>query len=302
MLYIAIYEESVGNPMVNNLCNQIIRCGEDLEKCISDLELLQETIKSAKNKRTLIKHTSEIFMQYLFAQVYFDLQVNKVMYKYLDKTKSLGIFVSSLMAEVGTDNKVSAFYSMLNIVLSYLKRYHLDVPGSGELISKEAVESIMSLSVAKDLSCLLVTKRPILILNVDCTCEYNSTSLPYLNIITNSRTNPLNGEGNNVDYVFMHELGHLFHAYLVNTQFVAPEGFDAVIANAFGNDINNLSKEDIPEVFADCFSIACASGTPYEKTNPFMQIFQRDHCEYITTYIKNLIQKEMMRLEGFMQM
>lgn len=284
---------------INELCFHIINCGSNLNGCINYLEELKRTIKESKNKRTLIKCASEEFAQFMVANIYYDSifkQGKKKNFKYVNANDSIGAYVSSLMAQVGPENKISSFNTMIDTVLTHLKGYEADIPESGELISRQMVESILELPLAKDTVSLLANDRVVAILNIDYTCQFNSTCLPHIKVIINSRSNPLNGDENYQDYVFMHELGHLFHVYLTGDFSEVPESFGNVIKEAFGNDIKNISKEDLREVFADCFAIACAYGTSFEKSNPFIQMFRREDSEYIANYMKNLIEEEMRKI------
>ncbi len=284
---------------INELCFQIMHSGSNLEECINNLEELKRTVKGAKNKRTLIKYVSENFIQ-LMTNIYFGSRFQlgeNDNFKYINQNESIGVYVSSLMVQVGQDNKVSSFNKMIDAVLTHLKGYEVNIPQSGELISREMVETILELPFAQKTIFLLSRKRPVFILNFDYTSEFNSTCFPHINVIINSRANPLNGSQNNSDYVFMHELGHLFHVYLIGNFNEVPGSFSNVIKDAFGNDIKNISEDDLREVFADCFAIACAYETQFEKTNPFIQMFRREDSEYIANYMKNLIEEEIKNIK-----
>jgi len=285
---------------VIKLCREIIEKSFNLDEYINKLEELKKMVKEAKNKTTLIKATSDYFSQFMFARFYSDSLFMKkneeVNYKYIASDQSIGVFICVLMAQVGRDNKISSFNIMIDAVLGYLKDYNANVAKSGELVSKDIVESILNLPVAKDAIFLLSRKKPVLILNINHTCKFNSTSLPHLGVIVNSRSNPLNGD-NNPDYVFMHEMGHLVHVYLTGDLTEPPKSFCDVIKNAFRNNINDIPKEALLEIFADCFAIGCAFGTQYEQSNPFCQLFDEKDIEYIAGYIKTLIKGEISMIE-----
>jgi len=288
--------------IVKELCNEIIERCFDIDKCIDSLEELKNLVKNAENKKKLIKEASETFNQFLlmrFSTFLTQSEGRHKNYKYISPDESIGVLVSSLMARVGQD--VSYFSIMVDAVLLQLKGYVSSYPGCGELISEETVDSIMNLPVAMGTSLLLSRKGFIKILNLDYMCNYSSAPLSYMGmvldlrsmgIIINSRSNPQSGNKNYPDYLFMHELGHLFNMYLSKGTNEIPSSFKAVINNAFEKEKRNIPLGSLSEVFADCFTIACANKTKYEKTNPFIPLFKHKNCECIATYMIALVEKE----------
>ena len=271
----------------------------DIALYIEDLENLKRLINSEKNSVPLIKDTVLTFSQHLMARGYGGgllFNQKRENYKYISVDESPLIYISQFLAHSKINKKT--FNKMIDIPLEHFQSYRKDVEGSGDLIHPEAVDSILNLPTMKSSLTFISQNSTILILNFNYTEVKNSVAFPYLGMIINSRYNPNNEEDSAPEYIFMHEMGHLFHHYFVPGCESVPDSFGDVIKYAFRNDIQTLSKETLQEMYADCFSIACSYGTLYEDTNPFFKLFRREDCAYITNYFYTLINNELEKLDN----
>lgn len=82
------------------------------------------------------------------------------------------------------------------------------------------------------------------------------------------------------------ELGHAFQYYSIGDVDTVPDSFMEVYNQMF------TPSQNLPEIFADCFSVAAMYGTPYAKENPFCQIFAVQHQELLVEYFKNEFSEE----------
>jgi len=88
--------------------------------------------------------------------------------------------------------------------------------------------------------------------------------------------------------VLLHELGHVLHMRLTRSLDTPPSGFIKLQQKIFSKG-GELSNYLLSELFADCFAIAAAFGSPLEKYDPYVMMLDVDKG-IITAYIISLIQ------------
>lgn len=113
-------------------------------------------------------------------------------------------------------------------------------------------------------------------------CQKNAIFAPGLNYIFMFRVTP--STENFPSYIFLHELGHAFHYHSTGDIDVVPASFMEIYNQMF----KPCSKEDLPEIFADCFSIAAMYGTAYAEENSFCKLFAEQHQKLLAEYFENL--------------
>ncbi|MFD0588013.1 hypothetical protein ACFQZE_08355 [Paenibacillus sp. GCM10027627] len=116
---------------------------------------------------------------------------------------------------------------------------------------------------------------------------YGNTSMnagyfPHLNLVVIYKCDINNGE--HPEYVFMHELGHVFQLYTTRNLTAVPDSFKKVTRGMF----KSCPEEVLVEVFADCFSVAVMKGTPFEEKNPFCTLFLQEHQILLKEYFSSL--------------
>jgi len=132
--------------------------------------------------------------------------------------------------------------------------------------------------------------QPLTIFTIDFESDLgNSVYHPASNLIL-LNTIPFEKQAKvgSAEYIFIHELGHALQCKITENDFKVPQSFKSKVVKYI---FPEAPDEVLPEIFADCFSIALMNGTKYEDKNLFIKSFGNVRVEMIETYFKKLIEK-----------
>ena len=133
--------------------------------------------------------------------------------------------------------------------------------------------------------------------------EYSNSGMPFRTFFLPYRLGKLNSfynpdlnfvcagcvdieTGQNPEYVYLHELGHALHCKITDSIEVIPETFIPIFEATFNNSFDKVDKIDIPEIFADSFTVAVAYNTPYSEHVPFCNMFRDIDQQILAEYFK----------------
>jgi hypothetical protein len=110
--------------------------------------------------------------------------------------------------------------------------------------------------------------------------DFNAAYYPHLNSIALYRPK----EDNSPEYVFLHEIGHLFTYNLTGEPEKVPDSFIE-----FNKKNNPTWKGDLVEVFVDLFSLALMAETEFSTKNPFIPKIPVTNQRLVKEYFIGLI-------------
>lgn len=279
------------NDNVRGLCFELMSPKYEIEDYVNLLIELQEAVSKENNKRRVIKNVGEYFgthMNLIKGGPFFK---KKNTYEIM-RVSGTQFLTTFLLSSGYIDSGIRRFNECINALVEFFGAYSSDRSGSGEIISTDEINKIMAIEFVSNASQIIAIKGQISILNMDYVREYNSVSMPLGNIIVNSRPNFRKNGVNDSRYVFMHELGHLFATALSGTYDGIVPNTDKLVENVFRKKIDEIKPEDLPELFADCFTVACAYGTEYESSNPFYKVFRREDIDYINQFMNAFLKPQ----------
>lgn len=166
--------------------------------------------------------------------------------------------------------KVRETRANIKTIIEYIDSSVL--PASGNCLSKENIKTILNTADEKFHYFKAIPKgKPLLIMNLNNSDRtYNSyCSIEEANRYLNICMLHMKDDSTAPEYVFLHELGHIFQVSITDSTTVVPEEFFLFYESLKGAQPLQRDNPDASEVFADIFAVAVMHGTPLMKYNPF---------------------------------
>lgn len=216
-------------------------------------------------------------------------ECNKKYYYYNVESSPYLLFYLE-MRSCGINPTIKKFNETLDNLIVFFADFKNIAKEFQELITEEEINELMELPLAKKAINIIASESQIKLLNINAKNKfYNSFSFLQTNIIISICCR---GE-NKIDkvQVFLHELGHLLYGFIERKNLFKDIEFEYVIKHAIHNKWDAIPEKDMLEVFADCFSVACMSGTKFENRNFIFRETpdEKARVKITTDYFENLM-------------
>jgi len=196
------------------------------------------------------------------------------------------LFSSAVKGRNDREDTETAYHVLLNDIKNYKET-------DEKPLSHETIKELISVYENFDKKRKIAYNqydKPLTIFTVDFESDLgNSVYHPTSNIILLNTIPPeKQAKVGSAEYIFIHELGHVLQCKITENDFKTPQSFkDTVVKYIFPEAPDKI----LPEIFADCFSIALMNGAKFEDKNPFIEPFGEVGVEMIETYFKRLIEE-----------
>ncbi|MGG4141815.1 hypothetical protein ABEW34_01690 [Paenibacillus algorifonticola] len=198
--------------------------------------------------------------------------------------RGLSCFISEFLSVCVTDNNYEKQIQLLKGLLNDLNDLH---ESKKPLLKMTVAQSLLQLTNQFGLRRFLAYNskgKPLHFYFVPYgNKNMNASYSPYFNAIVIYK-NALDSKSS-PEYIFMHELGHVFQMYMTKDSTKVPVSFKEATKGMF----EQCSDEVMVEVFVDCFSVAIMEGTTFEDKNPFCSIFLKEHQIILKDYFSKIL-------------
>ncbi|MRG46943.1 hypothetical protein GFS24_17610 [Chitinophaga sp. SYP-B3965] len=190
----------------------------------------------------------------------------------------VGHFLYHYVSEKDLRKQINVLVSLLN----YVKGFQ---PSENPLLKKIAVIKLINILEQFGIPEYFLktpNNRPLRIYHIPYQhADANAGYYPHLNSIVSYRPREADLDP---EYIFLHEVGHLFTFALTGDPGGVPDSFIE-----FNTRFNPKWKGDLIEVFVDLFSMAVMMDTAYASKNPFIKTFPVGKQNIVRDYFIKLV-------------
>ncbi|WML35661.1 hypothetical protein [Clostridium sp. OS1-26] len=213
--------------------------------------------------------------------------------RYFKQTESYTMLLGYFAIPLGKSPTIGQYKIWLDEVLKFLNAYKESNGNDYNLISEKVIIELLKLITVEKALKVITKRRSLSILNFNLVNEKsNSVYLAHINTIINSRSKYTEGHSDISVVIFLHEVGHALHIALTRNVNIFPDGFDLIFEKAFHNKWDIVEQQHRPEVFADCFTVACCLGTKFEANHYLISELGSKSSEIIKTYFDSIIEEK----------